>query len=234
MGFGTLFIGYFLLLNVTNYNFTDIICASVMALALYKLSGVNRDFKLGLYSAYAFIPFALFELIIAVTYMFSPSGALDLILPYASMVRYIIIFVISLFILRGISEVANEVGLNALSKKAYVSVFFCIAVYSLLLVFELPIISAFIKSELALGIITLTLLVGEFVLVAVNLVTIYTSYMRICMPEDIDNDVEDKPSKFEFVNKFREKRAEKSREYAEYKLEKMQKKINKSKKKKKR
>ena len=55
--------------------------------------------------------------------------------------------------------------------------------------------------------------------------------MKICMPEDVDNDVPDKPSRFEFVNKHREHTLQKQREYAEYKLEKFKKKNSKKKKK---
>ena len=49
MGFGTLFFGYFLILNVTYYGFTDAIAAAVMLLGFYKLSTVNSYFK---YAAY--------------------------------------------------------------------------------------------------------------------------------------------------------------------------------------
>ena len=64
-----------------------------------------------------------------------------------------------------------------------------------------------------------------------KLVTIYRAYMKICMPEDVDNDVSDKPSKFEFINKHREHTMQKQREYAEYKLEKLKKKNSNKKKK---
>ena len=62
MGFGTLFIGYFLLLNLTYYGFTDVIAASVMLLGLYKLSGVNKYFKAAAISSGALLVFSLGEL----------------------------------------------------------------------------------------------------------------------------------------------------------------------------
>ena len=74
-------------------------------------------------------------------------------------------------------------------------------------------------------------LIAIFTVVIVNLVTIYRAYMKICMPDDIDNDTPDKPSKFEFINKHREHTIQKQREYAEYKLEKLKKKNAKKKKK---
>jgi hypothetical protein len=41
MGFGMLFIGYFLLINITYFEYTDIIAAMLMLMAAYKLSFVN-------------------------------------------------------------------------------------------------------------------------------------------------------------------------------------------------
>ena len=51
------------------------------------------------------------------------------------------------------------------------------------------------------------------------------------MPEDVDNDYEEKPSRFEFINKHREHTLQKQREYAEYKLSRKQKKSSHKKKK---
>ena len=47
MGFGTLFIGYFFLLNISNFTYTDIIAGMVVLLGLYKLSSVNKQFFYG-------------------------------------------------------------------------------------------------------------------------------------------------------------------------------------------
>ena len=54
--------------------------------------------------------------------------------------------------------------------------------------------------------------------------------MKICMPDDKDNEVANTPSRFEFVNKYREHTAEKQKEYAEYKLNKLKEKNQKKKK----
>ena len=232
MGFGTLFIGYFLLLNIFYYQFTDVICAALMALALHKLSGVNKDFRYGFYSAIGFIAFGALELILGVMLMFNPSTALVPITPYVSMARYVTVFILTLFMLRGIKDVAGEVGLKNLSHRASVSVYFTAAVYALLFIFEMPAL-ALLLPEKALAIISLCLLLSVFTLVIANLVTVYTAYMRICMPGDEDND-EQKPSKFAFVNRYRERKEEKEREYAEYQLEKMKKKAQQKKNKKKR
>ena len=54
MGFGTLFIGYFLLLNITMPGVSDIIATLVMLLGLYRLQMVNGKFKAGFFIDCAF------------------------------------------------------------------------------------------------------------------------------------------------------------------------------------
>ena len=70
-----------------------------------------------------------------------------------------------------------------------------------------------------------------FIIIAVELSIIYKAYMRICMPSELGSHGEQKKSKYQFVNKFREHEAEKHKEYAEYKINKMISKSHKKKKK---
>ena len=229
MGFGTLFIGYFLLLNVTYYTFTDIIAALVMAMGLYKLSSVNRQFKGAFFSSIAFAAIGLVELVCQVYTMFIPNKD-AIILDYTGIPRYLIITVLTTFVLLGIENVADEVGLSELSKRAKITVPFSFAIFAILSILSIHALGNIIDVKI-LSVVTVLMLLSSFIMIIINLVTIYSSYMRICMPEDKDNDVIDKPSKFEFVNKYREHTAEKQREYAEYKLNKLREKNQKKKKK---
>lgn len=229
MGFGTLFFGYFLLLNIAYYTVTDLIAALIMAMGLYKLSSVNRHFEGGFYVSLAFAGIGLFELGVQLYSMFFPLSNEGIILSYAAIPRYAIIAVLTLFILNGIESVATEVELPALAKRAHISMPFALVIYGLSAVFEIP-LSASGNLLKAFAVISTILLISAFVTVIINLRTIYSAYMRICMPEDKDNDVPDKPSKFGFVNKYREHSEQKQKEYAEYKLEKLKKKNSKKKK----
>ena len=65
MGFGTLFIGYFLLLNLTYYGFTDLIAAAVLLLGLYRLSRINKHFLAASVVAVLFLIFGFAEFGIA-------------------------------------------------------------------------------------------------------------------------------------------------------------------------
>ena len=230
MGFGTLFFGYFLLLNITYFTFSDLIAALIMAMGLYKLGTVNRPFKNGFYASIAFAVLGLAELIIGALEMFYPTKTTSELIEYITIPRCFIIAVVTLFILIGIENVADEVGLSGLARRAHISLPFVLVIYAIAAILEVPLLLSAVGVKIIVVASTLTL-IAIFAVVAVNLVTIYRAYMKICMPEDVDNDVSDKPSKFEFINKHREHTMQKQREYAEYKLEKLKKKNAKKKKK---
>ncbi|MBO7305080.1 MAG: hypothetical protein J6V09_07665 [Clostridia bacterium] len=220
MGFGTLFIGYFLLLNVTFYSlYTDLLAALIMALGLYKLSGINRPFRWACYSSYVFAAVGAYELAVQFASFFTGKSYTDLT-AYAAIPRAAIIATLTVFMLLGIREVSEEVGLDALQKRAHITVFFVPVIYLIFGALELPMLQEVLPLK-AIAVLSLISLLSTFTLVAVNLVTIYSAYMRICMPEDKDYDAPEKPSRFEFINRHREHTKEKQREYAEYKLNKM-------------
>ena len=146
-------------------------------------------------------------------------------MPYASSLRYAVIFVLSYFILTGIAEVANEVEATALQKTAKTSLPLS-AIFLVYAAFELPFMANIFGSAIAY--IFFALLLAVVVFVISNLLTIYKAYMQICMPEDLKK--APKQSKFEFVNKFYDSIEKKSQEYAKYKLDKKFNKNNKRKK----
>ena len=229
MGFGTLFIGYFLLLNVTYFGYTDLIAGLIMIMGLYKLSTVNKEFKFAFYSASFFSLFGFIELIITVLSMFMPTVE-ETVLLYITPPRYVVIAVLSAFILKAIREVSKEVGLKALASKANYYFWISSTAFLLTAIFDLPIFG-FMPPK-ALAVISILLLLAIFVIVAINLTIIYKAYMKICMPGERFY-TDEKKSRFEFVNKFREHEAEKQKEYAEYKFSKMTAKAKKNKKKRK-
>lgn len=220
MGFGTLFIGYFLLLNVTYFGYTDLIAALIIMLGLYRLATVNKPFKYAFYAASALSVVGLSELVISLLEVFLPVNSSVAAISVVSPIRHTVIGVLSVLILIGIRDVAKEVGINTLSKKANSYIYVSAVLFLLSALFEIPI--SFIPTNI-MNIIGFILILLVFLLIIVNLATIYTAYMRICMPEDIENDAP-KKSKIGFVNKFREHEAEKQKEYAEYRIQKLNKK----------
>ena len=114
MGFGVLFIGYFLFLNIATYFYTDVIAATVTMLALHKLSGINRPFKIAMWLSLGFSVFACAEFAIEIisTYFFMPSE--DMIHSTVAVVRYGIMLALNVLMLTGMKEVSDEV-LNRLA-----------------------------------------------------------------------------------------------------------------------
>ncbi len=222
MGFGTLFIGYFFLVNITYFAYTDIIAAMLMLMGLYKLSYLNRPMKTAMVFSVLFALFSLSELVITLITMLFPGIMPEIILTSVSIPRYILLFALTITITMGIYEVSSEVGADALAARAKRTIPLSF-IYILLAVFDIPGLAALFG--VASGYIFLVLILSLLIILALNLITIYRAYMQICMPDEVIKP--DKESKFAFVNKFREYEASRAREYAEYKLEKKKKKAEK-------
>ena len=227
MGFGTLFIGYFLVLNLVNYGATDLIAGIIMMMAFYKLRTVNK------YFSFAILPSALFTLVgvpeLVEFTMFLFDRDFKWILTYTTAPRFLMLCIISILMMKGIEQVAKEVEVYKTARNAKNVQPFIYLVFGGMMILELP----FTFGDEAAWIVypALVLLLGCFALTLYSLSIIYSAYRWICMPEDVDNDVEDKPSRFGIVNSFRERQEKKNREYAEYKLEKMKNKASKKKRK---
>lgn len=226
MGFGTFFVGYFLLLNITYYAFTDIIAALVMLLGLYKLSSINKPFRLGAYAAVLFSVFALFEFVYSALVMFG-DGFGEGLTTYLAIIRYAIVAAVSLCALLGIKEVSREVDLPVNAGRATMLTYTALIVYTLLILLELPLVTDIIPVKVT-AVIASVALVLELIYIIFTLTLVYSCHMKICMPED-NLPKEEKPSRFAFVNEYRKRKAEKDRQYAEYKLERRKKKKGKKK-----
>ena len=230
MGFGTLIFGYCLILNL-NYRFTDAVAAVIMLYALYKLSGVNRSFKLAAAAAAFFTIFGVYELILCGLDMFG-VGLPTLLEEITSLVRYLTVGVTTTLMLLGMRDVSAFVELPELSKKCSRLSYATVIIYAYYMLMELDALGSLLPASV-LSVMVLLALLSTVTVVILNLTAIFGCYSRICMPESEKYDGADKPSKFAFVNKFREHQEEKQREYAEYKLDKLKKKAEKSKQKKK-
>ncbi len=217
MGLGTLFVGYFLLINLFYYGFTDIIAGLVILLATYKLRRINEYFSLAMIPTVLYTVLAVPSLISSVAMIFGRD--LSYLLDYVAAPKYLLMGAMSVLLLMGIEKVALEVEATDTARRARLSLPFSYFVFGVGTVMQLPFLSKFFTTE-ALAISGTVILLMTFALIILNLFAIYSAYRWICMPEDVDNDVEDKPSRFGFVNKFREHQEQRSREYAEYKLQK--------------
>ena len=214
MGFGTLFAGYFLLLNLTYYGFTDIIAALIMLLGLYKLSTLNRPFKYAFTVCTLFSAFSFFEFILRALEMLDIKLLSTVGISYLSAARYALICILTVSILMGIKLVAREVDLPSLSSRAGVMLYFSSAVYVLCILLETPPIIRLLPDRL-IAVLALVAIFGTLVTVGFNLTVMWGCYSKICMPDEKLSDAP-KPSKFTFINGYRKRQAERANEYARY------------------
>ena len=226
MGFGTLFVGYFLILNFAYTSFTDAIAGILMLYGLYKLSKVNREFTISAIFAAAFTVLGVTALVFEMLNLLSLMADSALINSIIAIARAVLLGLTTAYMLLGMQTVSAEVGLNALSsvcKRLYI---LTLPIYSVALVLE--IFGLFSLSEVQLlAILSVISIVANLTLTVLILVRIYDCLAKICMPEDREIPDAPKKSKLGFVNAFRKHEEEKQREYAEYRLHKFKKKMEK-------
>lgn len=223
MGFGTLFIGYFLLLNITSYTYTDLIAGLIMLLGLYKLSTASWHFKLPMWASVAFSVYGLIELVLAVLELFEmfylPSSTVN----YVAIFRAAIICILTMLILRGILKLAKELDVERLPLSCRTAMIWTLAIYILKILLETSILNSLLPTE-AMAILYIVMLFAILAITVYLLVIIYTAYMRICRESDL-KPKEKQASTFGFINDFNEKRDERRREEEEdYKREQEEKK----------
>ena len=227
MGFGILFIGYFLLLNnVSYYMLTDVIAALFMLLAFFKLAYLNRGFSLGFVFCSIFAIFGAFEFISEAMRMFDLVSLGSSFISIVGMIRYLLICLTTVFMLIGARDIAREVDLNALAIRCHKGIFLTFIIYALNIVWQTSSLLGFLPSVKFMALSGYIIILATLILVIMNLISVYGCYMHICMPGQ-DKHSEDKKSRFSFVNAFRAHEDEKRREYSEYKLNKFKDKMEK-------
>ena len=183
MGFGILLAGYFLLLDVAYFMITDVIAASLIALALSKISYLNRGFKTALITSFVFLAFSLVEFGFgAYDMVFTPIENAALISGIA-IIKNVIICTLSLMTFEGMREVSEEVGLASHAKKCHTVAYAALPVYILAIVAETPSLFAWMTPYVA-TIIGVTSMLVTLVYLIFALTAIFGCYAKICMPEE--------------------------------------------------
>ena len=233
MGFGWLFIGYFVAtlmsINIAG-TFIRLVGYGIIIFAAGKLKRYN--------GAFAYFQIAT-AFIWAVSLLFAVSDVFDFL--YKEMYIQTEIFPQSLdkafaiielcsslifngFMLYAIRAIAIETGVSRIAVNAVRNAIFVVLYFVMNIIAYLPV--SFAESYAKL--FGLPALLLYFAWIILNLVLIYSCYARICDEDDVD--MARKPSKFEFVNKMREefdaKEKKAAEETAQYRQEKMEKRQN--------
>ena len=206
MGFGILFIGYFMatLMSINTIGSVMRLLGYVLVLvATRKLSKYHRAFDavslatalmmavsllLVVYDASSF----LYEMLIVDTQLLPP--AFRTVVGYVEMA---LTFVFSAVLLWAIRLIAIQTQVQKIAVGAVRNFVFICIYYVLSLIGLLP----FAFAQKYAAIVGAPVLILYFVWIILNLVLIYSCYARICDEDDVD--MEQKPSRFEFVNNMR-------------------------------
>ncbi len=207
MGFGTLFIGYIFLLNISFYAYTDALAGALMLLALEKLRVWNKGFKASFFATIPFFLIGIFEFVLKLLAMFSVAVAPALSVTLA-VLRMLALCPLHLCLLVGIKQITKEVGLDKMEGRAMMMLPFSPLIHVCQSFFEIPSLFSGVKEQNLLT-VRFILLIASLVFSFVMLSFIYKCYARICLPSDVN--MEQKPSRFRFVNEYRAKKEAKQR-----------------------
>lgn len=225
MGFGWLFIGYFvttmMVINPYGYLIRPIGYA-IMLYAFSRLKDYHRDFWYALAGSVLMLGIAGVMAFDGLFAVFSES--VTYVLGYAEMIGSLVFHTLLFF---GIRAIAKETEVEKISFAATRNFIF-FAVYNLLYaVAKLP----FAFAEEYAKMMSAPVLLLYFACLVLNLIMIFSCYMRICDVADVD--MAQKPSRFAFVNRMRaeseERRAQKQAMYEERARERKERKENRKK-----
>lgn len=208
MGFGWLFIGYFLIVMRSPIlsSAVHLLGCGLVVFALLKLREYNRSFDVSMIGAlllllvsgvllFADVNKILYDNLIVSANLFSDS--LKTAIGYAEQGAS---FVFNATLLWGVLRIARETKVTKIANSAIRNFVFICLYYIAYLVSFLPFEN--IKATQAeFALICWVLYIAWMIM---NLILIFTCYAKICDENDVD--MERKPSRFEFVNRFREER----------------------------
>ncbi len=231
MGFGLLFIGYFVATFMTLNSFgayIRVLGYGIVLVSAYRLRQYHRSFLwmglgalLMLLFSTALVSADVSRLFYEMQWIKKPlfSEGYEGVF---SAIEQVVFFIFQTLMLYSIRAIAKETEVGKIAGSAIRNFVFICLYYTVYLVKLLPIASV----QACAAELTWIAWVVYLACQILNLILIGSCYMRICDESDLE--MERKASRFEFVNRFRaenERRREKARkEYAEYRQEKRQRK----------
>ena len=228
MGFGWLFIGYFLtIMNIPMFGiFGTIIRTCGFALVLFaavKLRKYNRSFNLSIIGSGLMIGISTLIMTVNVDSILVKSGKLTqgfLSITAKNIINCLDIgatLIFTVFLLWGVYNIAKETEVKKISNGSIRNTVFLGLYYVVLLISYIPI--NVIQKER--GTFVFISWVLYFVYAILNIILLFDCYAKICDEDDIE--MERRPSRFAIINQFNEefdRRSQKAREEdAAYRLE---------------
>lgn len=215
MGFGLLFIGYFIafLTSVNNYGFAfRIVGYAIMFSAIGKLSEYKHKLSRTTIPLFLLAVCALFdagktlaELLTIKMALFSETNAL-----WVSLASVLLSVAFQTLLLLGIREIGKDAEADGIPTRAV----WCTVIVWIVGILEVA-LSALgtvpaIGESNGFRILTLLAALARILYPVAILAFLFSCYAKICAPEDTD--MAPRPSRFAFVNRLREEREKKAAE----------------------
>ena len=215
MGFGLLFIGYFIafLMSVNNYGFAfRIVGYAIMFSAIGKLSEYKHRLSHTTVPLFLLSLCALFDaghLLATLTSLplslFSEQNVF-----LVSLLSVVLSTLFQVLLLVGIREIAKDAEADGIPPRAV----WCMIVVCLVGVWKLALsvlgTIPTVESSNAFRLLTLGAALASLLYPVVILAFLFSCYAKICAPDDTEMAV--RPSRFAFVNRLREEREQKAEE----------------------
>lgn len=214
MGFGLLFVGYFVanLMSFNNFGaIFELLGYGIMCYATMKLSQYNKKFYTLFGATACMIVISAINSVIDVSVFLEDSLIISQpLIPtfITDIISYVELageFAIAVTLFMSVRAIAKETEVGNIQYAAFRNFIITCVFFVMQIVMGLPIDSVKgFANEIALLIWTLILYLACAIL---NLVMIFSCYSKICDSNDVD--MTQKPSRFAFVNKMREEMEEK-------------------------
>ena len=204
MGFGYLFVGYVLTVNVVAHSYTDFIAYALMLLGMMTLKDYGPRLKTAYHAAWPLLAIGIIEFLLngASFLGFSPAKLFDFpmtdaeLLMEADLCNHILLLIFTFLLLRGLRMLARETDTFALETRVFRNQIFA-PLYHLPMAFlNMPFESE--KVSTVQSYMVFPFLLFGFVYLILQAKLIFSFYMWIC-PED-DVDMERRPSKLGVIN----------------------------------
>ncbi len=196
MGFGYVFLGSLLTVNVTYHNFTDVFAVALMLLGLSTLAPYARGFALAFKAGLPLLGVSFIGFLLAVFSLFGFITFPAWLSPTVAAVGFVCKFFFFWLFFLGVDEVATETDIPKLRAHAMRSRFLTPIVFFAGLLLEIGIFQAqtvFLKYYL------LGYLLFGVIYALLNSKTVYECYILICF--EGDENMDEKPSRFSFTGR---------------------------------
>ena len=198
MGFGPLFVGTVLTLNIVAHEYTDFFAYLLMLLGLLHLKEYGTKFKSACISLFPLLAVG------ATSFVLSFLDFLEIyssawLSSKVSIANHALLCLVTLLILRAVSALAVETELPSLRVRAIRNGVFA-GIYHGCMIFLNVATTSVTLTKIQLYMLLPVMLFG-LVYLFLECKLIYSCYMWICPEEDVD--MHATPSRFSFVNRFR-------------------------------